>query len=176
MIGDLATIHRKLWARAFRLAYEDVADEVGDVDLDLESPRMRKVYQDIARRIKGIEDETAERVRGYVKRGQDEGLSPQELAQLIRSDPSGAFGAARAKMIARSESAVAYNRGSILGYRDSGRVTRVRVYDGNGCPWPEGEHGSGPDANGMVVDLDEAERYPTGHPHCRRAFSAVVER
>lgn len=112
---------------------------------DPTTPAGKAIYREVADRIEGIEAETQARVRRYVARARLEGLSPEGLANLIRTDPSGAFSRSRARAIARTESGMAYNRGSILGYRDSGRVKQVRVFDGDGCilpgqPWiPVGE-------------------------------------
>lgn len=141
---------------------------------DPTTPEGRAIYREVADRIEGIEEETQARVRRYVARARLDGLSPEGLANLIRADPSGAFSRARARMISRTESGMAYNKGSVLGYRQSGRVKKVRVFDGDGCSWPDG-HGGGPDADGMIVDLDEAEQYPLAHPNCVRGFAPVVE-
>lgn len=166
----------RLWTKGLADSHAFAIRVAGGPPLpfDPTTPAGKAIYREVADRIEGIEEETQARVRRYVARARLEGLSPEGLANLIRADPSGAFSRARARMISRTESGMAYNRGSLLGFRDSGRVTRVRVFDGDGCSWPDG-HGGGPDADGMIVDLDEAEAHPLAHPNCVRGFAPVVE-
>ena len=144
-----------------------------DLPYDPDDPAIRGVIADVGTRVKGIADETIRRVQGYVERAAAEGMSPQKLAGLIEKDESGAFGRARALVIARTETGNAYNLSSMAGYRASGRVSRVQIYDGEECSWPEG-HGDEPFADGMVVDLDEAEEHPLAHPNCVRGWAPVV--
>lgn len=73
----------------------------------------------------------------------------------------------RARRIARTEAAFAYNRGNLAAYREAG-VEHVRVFDGTmDAPCAE--------ANGQVWTLEEAERRPLQHPHCSRHFAAVLD-
>lgn len=139
-----------------------------------DDPAMKRILDDVGDRITGIVDTTREKVRGYVELVVDREGSVNDIVTLLRADPSGAFSPARARMIARTESTNVLNRGSVAGYRASGRVSRVEVLDGPGCSWPEG-HGDGDEANGMVVTLEEAEQYPSAHPHCVRAFSPIID-
>jgi hypothetical protein len=145
----------------------------GDLPYDPDDPAIRGIIADVGTRVKGIADETIRRVQGYVERAAAEGMSPQKLAGLIEKDESGAFGRARALVIARTETGNAYNLSSMAGYRASGRVSRVQIYDGEECTCPEG-HGDEPFADGMVVDLDEAEKHPLAHPNCVRGWAPLV--
>jgi len=166
----------RLWSKGLADSHNMALRVAGGPRLpfDPTTPEGKAIYREVGDRIEGIQEETRARVRRYVARGRLEGMSPEQLANLIRTDPSGAFSRARARTIARTEAGMAMNRGSILGYRQSGRVTQVRVFDGDGCSWPDG-HGDGPEADGMIVDLDEAEANPLGHPNCRRAWAPVVQ-
>lgn len=166
--AGLSAVMRKLWARSLAESVARSAADVGaDVAFDPNNERMKAILTRVAERITSIDDTTRERVKGYVARGQDEGMSPGELADLVETDPSGAFSAARAEMVARTESANAYAAGSALGWSEAG-VTQVVIMDGEGCSWPDG-HGQAPYADGMVVDLDEYEANPIAHPNCQRA-------
>jgi len=121
----------------------------------------------------GIEAETRRRVAGYVDQAAQEGLSPAGLAKLIEQDASGAFGKARALVIARTETGTAYNLASLEGYRASERVEHVQIFDADECGWTEHDD---PDlADGTVRTLDEAEECPLSHPNCVRAWAPVVE-
>lgn len=72
----------------------------------------------------------------------------------------------RADRIARTETAIAYNHGTVLGYYQAG-VTRVKVLDGDcdicklidGQEWP----------------LDQALANPVEHPNCERQFAPLDE-
>lgn len=63
---------------------------------------------------------TIESLRSVVARGVEEGMSTDELADAI--DEAGAFGEARAEMIARTELANAHVQGNVEGWRESGEV------------------------------------------------------
>jgi hypothetical protein len=80
----------------------------------------------------------------------------------------------RARMIAATESANAYNLAAIEGYRESGLVDEVNIYDGLECGWLT--HDDPDKAHGTVRTLDDAAEHPTAHPHCQRSVSAVVAR
>ncbi len=164
------------WLGAARRSLDHAGEQVGGAPPDLDDPDnalRRFIEEECGRRIRGIEDETRRRVAGYVERGMAEGMSPQDLAKLIEADESGAFSRARALVIARTETGTAYNRTALAGYRASGRVEKVQVFDGDGCGWTRHDD---PDlADGSVRTLDEAEKCPLSHPNCVRAWAPVVE-
>jgi hypothetical protein len=78
----------------------------------------------------------------------------------------------RAKLIALTESANAYNLASLDGYRTSGIVEMVNVYDGGSCGWTS--HTDPDTAHGSRRTLAEAGAHPIAHPHCQRAFGPIV--
>ncbi|HEY3315193.1 MAG TPA: phage portal protein, partial [Bacillota bacterium] len=98
-----------------------------------------------------ITETTRQAIRDEVERGLAESLSAVDLAEELRS--SHAFSASRATTIARTESGTAYNRGAIDGYRDSGVVDEVEVFDGDYDAECQA-------ANGQIWTLDEAEANP----------------
>jgi HK97 family phage portal protein len=130
-----------------------------------------EVMADLATRIRGIADTTRDDVRRIVRAGLDEGVSIDELARRL----TGLFEETyqgRARTIARTESATAYNQGAALSYRESGIVRRVRVHDGDDCGWTR--HDDTDRAHGSVRDLDAARAYPLAHPNCLRALAPIV--
>ena len=165
----------RLWAAGLARGFGPAVRIGGGprLEFDPDTPEGKRVYKEVGERIGGIRETTQRAVATYVARNRLAGGSIDDLAKLIREDPSGAFGVARARMIARTESGVAFNRGSVLGYRQSGRVSKVRVYDGDGCGW--GSHDDADKADGKIVDLDEVAGNELAHPNCRRAFAPVVD-
>lgn len=171
---DLRKVVHGQWQAGIADSFSIAGRQIGTpVKVNQKSPTVRKLLDQAGERIKGIEDVTRTRVQGYVERAIDEGLSPEGLRDLIMEDASGAFSKARAMTISRTEAATVYSLGSIGGYRDSGRVEKVIVFDGDGCGWTG--HDDDDVADGSIRTLDEAEEYPLGHPNCVRAFAPYVE-
>lgn len=91
----------------------------------------------------------------------------------------------RALTVARTESAIAYNTGSIAAYEADG-VQYVDVSDGPGClhqghddaaPLPIPDTlgiQEGRQADGQRWTIAEAAAWPTAHPNCVRMFLPVV--
>lgn len=69
-------------------------------------------------------------------------------------------------MVLRTQSALAYNRGTLEVGREQG-TKYVLLHDGVQC----GLYGHmvGPAANGLIVTIDVAEAYPISHPNCIRS-------
>jgi hypothetical protein len=82
-------------------------------------------------------------------------------------DDTAALTPARALMIARTETAIAYNVGAIAAYRQAG-VTHVEVSDGD-------DDDDCADADGQVWTLEEALANPVAHPNCVRSFAPADE-
>lgn len=72
------------------------------------------------------------------------------------------------EMVARTQSALAYNRGAITQAVED-RVEWVEVFDGSGCGWSS--HTDPDGANGSVRRVEDAAAYPIAHPRCLRAFA-----
>jgi hypothetical protein len=73
-------------------------------------------------------------------------------------------------MLVRTKSAVAYSTGTINAAAEQGYEALI-IFDGPGCGLTG--HNVGPEANGMIVSLDEARAFPLSHPRCQRGFSAL---
>lgn len=101
-----------------------------------------------------------EDVAALVEAAISAGWSPQHFASELRSRFT--FSKARASMIARTETAIAYNRGKTSTYRMA-NISYVYVYDGDydeECQL----------ANGSIWTLADAEANPIEHPNCKRTF------
>lgn len=165
--AKLAALLKALWTGALDDASSDASDDTGlDIDFDVSNPKVKDTLDKLATRVKGIDDTTRDAIRTRVSQANDQGWSIQELAAAIKQDA--AFAPARATTIARTESATAYNTGTVLAYRQSGVVSQVQVMDGD-------DDDDCAAANGQTWDLDEAEANPTQHPNCTRAFAPIVD-
>lgn len=139
---------------------------------DFDDPYTKKFMTAyVAERIKQVDDSTREWVKKSIQDAleSDEGANISELASKLAdvAADSRAFSAERALMIARTETAIAYNHGAALGYKQAG-IEKVEVSDGDGddeCA----------EADGQVWDVAQALAEPIAHPNCTRSFSPVVE-
>ena len=121
--------------------------------------------------IKGLAASSREVVQGMIQKGIDDGLGPDALARKLEerygSWVSGDAGKqARSELIARTETATAYNKGAVGQYREQG-VTEVEVFDGE-------QDEACAAARGAIWTLEEAESDPIAHPNCVRSFTPHV--
>jgi SPP1 gp7 family putative phage head morphogenesis protein len=112
------------------------------------------VSRSVGERITGINLTTRDKIAGIIAEGFDKGLSPADVANLI--EDSTAFDAARAELIARTETALAYNESALRSYNEFG-ISTVEAIDGD-------EDAECAERNGKVYPLDEALSI-TDHPN-----------
>jgi hypothetical protein len=110
-----------------------------------------------------VSSSVRDRLRETVAKAFDEGWSQKQLQEEIESPT---FWSWRSDMIARTEVAVALNKGTVQVYRDA-EVETVTLVDGRGCLL-DGHDDDVAGVNGTVVTVEEFEEYPVGHPNCRR--------
>jgi hypothetical protein len=126
----------------------------------------------VGERIKQLTDTTVAKVRGVVQKAWEasDGLTTVELGKQIQ-DAVEALGnemaRSRANTIARTETAIVENNGSVLSIRQNGGET-VDVFDGT-----DDEICAA--ANGQVWTIEEALANPVGHPNCVRAFAPHID-
>lgn len=146
--------------------------QLGDYD--------KSIRSSLANRVVRVSEVQRTVVRDTVQRGIDAGLSTKEIANGARINGKvypGIKGRVeqmyrnRSRVIALTESANAYNLGQLEGYKRSGVVTKVRIFDGADCGWTS--HDDGDKANGTVRTLESAQAYPTSHPNCQRSWAPV---
>lgn len=115
--------------------------------------------------IKDLADTTIEDLRSVLEQGVEDGLSTDELADQI--DELGAFGEARADMIARTELAMAHVEGNVEGWRQTGEVSGKRSILGD---LHDKEDECDDCADAGVVDLEDefipGYDFPPYHPNC----------
>jgi SPP1 gp7 family putative phage head morphogenesis protein len=117
--------------------------------------------------ISGLDSSTKNMVKATIESSLKADESWKELQKRIEKNH--AFSPYRAEIIARTESARAYNIGGIRHWRESGVVNKVRVVDGEEFDEPCKI------ANGQIWTLDQAESNPLEHPNCVREFYPVIE-
>lgn len=161
-------------------AYAAVSEQLAtELRWDLNQRGVHLVLDRVGHQVKGISETTRDELRAKVADAIDRGLSIEELVHgtdgfVGLSDLVAGWSDSRATLIALTETANAYNLASVAGYRDSGLVEEVEVYDGPDCGWTDHDD---PDlADGSTRTLDEADEYPESHPNCQRAFGPVVVR
>lgn len=124
-------------------------------------------------RIVDIDDTTRNAVADAVATARERGYSAAEIVNGVPDEgfagirDMGAFGDARAEMIARTELANAENVGQVAAWRETGIVTAVKIIDGD-------QDEPCAEANGAEWTLDEFEANPTSHPNCTRVGVPVV--
>jgi hypothetical protein len=155
--------------------WTDVAStQVGkQIAFDLNSRGVGRIIDKVGTRITAMTESSQIRLSWRIEQGINAGQSTDKIEGTVR-DLLRSWGetGGRAHVIALTETGNAYNLAATEGYRESGLVEMVEVYDGPDCGWTEHDD---PDlADGSTRTLDEADEYPLSHPHCQRAFGPVV--
>ena len=125
----------------------------------------------VADRIKELETTTKADVKALIQSQLVDGVgTTSELGDKIRDAVQEKFAGYedwRADRIARTETAIAYNNGTVFAARQAG-VKKVEVSDGD-------DDEACAAANGQIWTLEEALAEPVAHPNCTRSFSPVPE-
>lgn len=118
-----------------------------------------------------VEETTREMIRGDITRAMEEGMSNEDLADLLADNY--AFSEDRAMTIARTETAAADTQGNHALYTQSGQVAQKKWIVGDGCCDECQE------LDGEIVDLDadfsNGVSVPPAHPNCRCDFLPLLE-
>jgi hypothetical protein len=163
---EARALYNRFYPLILRHSWSDAAAELGtELAFDLENQWVKGVLDELAEKIVRVADTTRQEVRDLVGKAAEEGWSIDDLAAEIRKLKE-VHSTARARTIARSETAIAYNKGSLAGYREAG-VEKVEVFDGD-------EHEPCRSANGSIWTIEQAEAEPLCHPNGTRAFAAVI--
>jgi HK97 family phage portal protein len=174
---QLSAVVAKLYQQNGQAAFDAASAFLGvDLRFDLANPRIRDVADKLGQRVSGINETTRADLARLVTDSLHEGVSMNELADRIQAQFDG-YGEGRALTTARSESQVAYNSASVLGYRESGLVSDAELFDNP----DHGDYGGDEDGltcaerNGLVVPLAGVETHINGtHPNCILAVAPVL--
>lgn len=172
-LGDeLAKLMRRRYVQALRLAYGEAATTLElDLAFDLDNPLIQEVLDELATEVRRVTETTREDIRVLIGKQADEGWSIEDLAAEIEKLTE-IHTPARARLVAQTETALAYSRGSVLAYEESGVVDRLEWLTADPCPICE-------PLDGKVVGLGEefasGISYPPAHPNCRCAIAPVLK-
>lgn len=165
-------------------AARDAAELAPDLNIVAATDRVavwaKARYPDL---VAGLNNETRKVLQTIVQKGIDDGLGADALADTIQGRFKDWRRAgtrvvtiggqrvtvdtqSRAELVARSETADAFNEGTLDAYEEAA-IGRVLVHDGTEDPECD-------KANGETWSVREARERKKEHPNCVRAFSAVV--
>lgn len=175
--AELAKVLTRFYALNGETAFAEVADQLGiDLSFDLANPNVKRLMNDLARRVTGISETTRLDVSRTVTEALEEGVT---LAQL-EARLTGLFEEtykSRAMTVSRTESQTAFNRASTLGYEESGLVAFVEMLDNplHGDYDGDGDGLTCAQRNEMIVPLGQAQIHIEGtHPNCVLALAPVL--
>lgn len=167
-------------APGYRQVYRDLVEKIGKgttkklgTSWERKDPfTSRFMTSYVGERITQLQGTSKERVIALVQKtlAEADGLTAVELGRVIRDTVQEQFDEYarwRANTIARTETAIATNHGSVLGIQQAG-VERVDVFDGT-------DDAACAAANGAVWTVEQALADPVAHPNCVRAFGPHVE-
>lgn len=167
----LARFYPLLLARAF----DDAAIQLDvDVAFDLENPQVQATLAELAQLVTRVADTTRDEIRTLVGQQAAEGWSIAQLADAIARRGE-VQSVTRATVIARTETASAYSRGSILAWQESGVVGQVEwdaTLDDVTATACQALHGQRAPLGGTFAD---GVAFPPQHPNCRCALLPIVE-
>lgn len=122
---EAAALFNRFYPLLLQNAWQDAVDILGvELAFDLDNPFVQGVLQELAEQVVAIVETTRDEIRVLVGRQAAEGWSINQLADEI-AQLAETHAPRRAKMIARTETATAYTRGSLLAYEESGVVARL---------------------------------------------------
>jgi hypothetical protein len=164
---------------AIQLAYPFVSSQLGmTVSFDMANPYVAQVMDRIGSLVSGINATSMARLQDTVQAGITQGSGIDTIARNIQDQLSGWAGIgdidhSRSMVIARTETATAYNGAAVAGYRDSGIVGSSICLDSADCGLDGHNDPEKPD--GLAYSLDDADMYPLSHPNCVRAWAPNID-
>lgn len=153
-------------------ALQKIAADAADYDKMLSVVNEEAVEwakTDAAKLITNVDSATRDMLKGSIEEALNEGLSTQDLADLLADNH--AFSDERAETIARTELAFANVQGTVNGYKESGVVSGVEwlLAQGEYCEECEAMVGK----SGTLEDGIDGE-FPPLHPNCRCDITPVL--
>lgn len=156
-----------------RIAWDDAEQSTGVVlgAFNLENETVQRILKELAKRVKDIDETTEETIQMVIGRQAAEGWTIERVRDELL-DRAVTESRTRAELIARTETADAYERGSHLYYKESGQVSGTEWLLGpNPCPICEG-------LSGKIVPLGEEFApgilHAPAHPACVCATAPIL--
>lgn len=167
----LRTYYPLLFDEAWTIAGEELGVSLV---FDLDNPLVQEVLDELALRVQGIANTTIEDLQRLVGKQAELGWDLDQLADEILSYGE-ISSKGRAYMIAATETASAYTKGSLLAYLQSGVVDQIEWLTYEPCDLCSG-------LSGVRVNLGEKFNNGKGwegegppvHPFCRCAVAPVI--
>lgn len=170
----LAALMQRLYRLILEAAFADASLLGIPVEWDLENPFVQDVLDALADEVRGVAETTKDEIRALIGRQAAEGWTLDELAEQL--EQSGVTrSAARAAIIARTETTRAYSLGSITAFQVSGVVDRLEwltAQDEKTCPECAALDGQ---VTVMGQSFDGGVMFPPAHPNCRCAILPVLK-
>ncbi|MBK9944392.1 MAG: phage portal protein [Kouleothrix sp.] len=173
---EVRRIMHRFYPQVMKPAFED-AEIALDVTIgfDVESKEVQQVLSDLADLVTRITETTRNDIRALIGMQAAEGWSIEQLAkELMKAGVTAST--VRATMIARTETAAAYSRGSLLAYELSGVVDSVEwmaTIDDLTCEDCKA-------LNGTITKLGKAfsdgTQFPPRHPNCRCTLIPLLKK
>jgi hypothetical protein len=144
----------------------------GMVTLRLDDPAVRRILQEAASRVVGIDETTRSAIRVMLAQGHEAGYSAWQIAHGVPEDNfpgiDGLFKdswASRGETIARTELQHAQVRSAVDRYHATGLVDKVEIVDGE-------DDEPCKSRNGKIVPLEQVPGL--GHPRCTLAIIPII--
>lgn len=176
-LRQLSDLLDTFYATTGEKSYASVAAITGEtLAFDLANPNVQRLMTELGKRVVGINETTRLDVSKAVTTGLTDGLSPAQIAENLTTMFEQTY-KNRAATVARTETMVAYNSASTLGYQESGVVDRVEMVDN---PEHEDDYGASDgltcaQRHGMVVALADVDKHiEAEHPNGSLALVPIL--
>jgi len=173
---EVRRIMHRFYPQVMKPAFED-AEIALDVTIgfDVESKEVQLVLTELADLVTRITETTRNDIRSLVGKQAEAGWSLDQLAdELIKAGVTAS--SVRAAMIARTETAAAYSRASLLAYELSGVVDSVEwmaTIDAQTCEDCKALNGT---SAKLGKAFEDGTLFPPRHPNCRCALAPVLKK
>jgi SPP1 gp7 family putative phage head morphogenesis protein len=171
---DWADSMRRFYPLALEKAFGDAGVTLGmSLAFTVSNPLIRETLGELVQQVKGLSETSADDIRALIGRQAEEGWSISRLTDEILKQGE-IQSADRAEMIARTETAAAYSKGSLLAYKQSGVVEAVEwlaEMDDRTSPECRALHGK---RRALDDAFEDGTSHPPRHPRCRCALVPIV--
>lgn len=170
---------RRLYALSGETAFAAVTEQLEieiALSFDLANPNTLNVQELLAAEVKEITEESRKQIQETVTKGLNEGKSIADIATDLEAKLDG-WTRARAETVARTESMKSFGYASTAGYRESGVVDRLKLFDNESHTDKYGaaDGWSCSERNGQIVALDKAEFHiDSEHPNGSLSVAPVL--